>query len=345
MEERIIDDEYARGIRLKKTKDGYVDVTDELAAEARTETEDGASELPADGAEGETDGRIGGEKGGEEAVLDLPDAELDALSGEEEGEEVTFEFPELEEDDEDLVNLTPEEAMALRKKKEEEEAARKAEYKRLCEEGEELLLSSSFRAAELKFEKALVLAEDASEAAVGYWRAKTSDFAEPDVLMAEYLETGFESLENDLGDDATEKLRERYKDVFAARLKALEEEGEPLEKSFTEKQTKRRAVLKKRISSARLRFIAAAVPTLVFLILAFVFGVRIATRPDGLFVYLTIGAGVLFFVCFIVFGFFTNGFVNVLRLNRENEDPASTEEGKKLLEIRAYKELYSHFVG
>ena len=25
MEERIIDDEYGRGIRLKKTKDGYVD--------------------------------------------------------------------------------------------------------------------------------------------------------------------------------------------------------------------------------------------------------------------------------------------------------------------------------
>ena len=33
MEERIIDDEYGRGIRLKKTKDGFVDVTDELAAE------------------------------------------------------------------------------------------------------------------------------------------------------------------------------------------------------------------------------------------------------------------------------------------------------------------------
>ena len=30
MEERIIDDEYGRGVRLKKTKDGFVDVTDEL---------------------------------------------------------------------------------------------------------------------------------------------------------------------------------------------------------------------------------------------------------------------------------------------------------------------------
>ena len=33
MEERIIDDEYGRGVRLKKTKDGYVDVTDELSEE------------------------------------------------------------------------------------------------------------------------------------------------------------------------------------------------------------------------------------------------------------------------------------------------------------------------
>ena len=35
MEERIIDDEYARGIRLKKTKDGYIDATDELAEKER----------------------------------------------------------------------------------------------------------------------------------------------------------------------------------------------------------------------------------------------------------------------------------------------------------------------
>ena len=28
MEERMIDDEYGRGIKLKKTEEGYVDVTD-----------------------------------------------------------------------------------------------------------------------------------------------------------------------------------------------------------------------------------------------------------------------------------------------------------------------------
>jgi hypothetical protein len=109
MEERIIDDEYGRGIRLKKTKDGYVDVTDELANPASDN---------------------------EETTVDPDklDAELETLDldGEEEGgEEVTFEFPDLEEDDEDLVNLTPEEAIALRHKKEEAEAARIDEYTRL----------------------------------------------------------------------------------------------------------------------------------------------------------------------------------------------------------------------
>ena len=44
MEERIIDDEYARGIRLKKTKDGYIDATDELAEKERS----AAEELEAD---------------------------------------------------------------------------------------------------------------------------------------------------------------------------------------------------------------------------------------------------------------------------------------------------------
>ena len=35
MEERIIDDEYGRGIRLKTTKNGYVDATDERAEEKK----------------------------------------------------------------------------------------------------------------------------------------------------------------------------------------------------------------------------------------------------------------------------------------------------------------------
>ncbi len=347
MEERIIDDEYARGIRLKKTKEGYVDVTDELAEEERKKSEE-AAEPETDieshelGATAEEEAEAGGEP--EEAlIVDALKDTIESLSEEEGGEEVTFEFPDLEEDDEDLVNLTPEEAIALRRKKEAEEAERKATYKRLCEEGEELLVSGSFKAAELKFEKALVLAEEDSDAAVGYWRARTSDFAHPEVLAGEYLETGFESLENDLGDDATGRIKALYKDVFAARVAELTQEETPLAQEVAKKQEKRRAILKKRISSSKKSFILTALPTLVSLVLTVVFGLRITTRPDGLFVWLTIVCGVLFAACFVAFAIFTNRFVNALRMNRANEDLSSTEEGEKLLEIRAYKELYAHF--
>ena len=345
MEERIIDDEYARGIRLKKTKDGYVDVTDELAEEERKAAKDEAAEDSGELCETpEEDAEAAGET--EEAlIVEGLEKTLESLSEEEGTEEVTFEFPELEEDDEDLVNLTPEEAIALRKKKEAEEAQRKADYKRLCEEGEELLVSGSFKAAELKFEKALNLAEDASEAAVGYWRYKTSDFSDPDALMEDYLETGFESLENDLGEDATLRIKERYKDVFVRRLAKLREEEAPLEEEVTKKQENRRAILKKRISSTKKKFIGTLLPTVIFLILAIVFVTMITTRKDGLFVYLTTGAGILFAGFFVAFGVFTNKFVNALRMNRANEDLSSTEDGEKLLKIRAYKELYEHFVG
>ena len=88
-----------------------------------------------------------------------------------------------------------------------------------------------------------------------------------------------------------------------------------------------------------------AVPTAAFLVLAIVFGYLITTRNDGLFLVLTAVCGVLFAACFVAFGISTNRFVNARRINRINEDLSSTEEGERLLKLRAYKELYEHFVG
>ena len=90
MEERIIDEEIGRKIKLKKLADGTTDVVDDLADSSSPENESG--EL----AEGE--------------------------------EELTFELPDLEEDDEDLVDLSPEEAERVRKEKAEAAARRQEEY-------------------------------------------------------------------------------------------------------------------------------------------------------------------------------------------------------------------------
>ena len=191
MEERIIDDEYGRGVRLRKTKDGYVDVTDELAD--GQETEDG-----------------------EESVA---------------AEEIAIEFPEFEEyEDEDLIGLDPAEVERRRQEKAAEAARIRAEYEQYCKEGDEFLAAESFKAAALKYEKAYKLDENPKEAALGLWRAKTENFTQPDVLMEEYAEIGVETMEYDLGWETLEVLKQEYGDIFRRRLAELTEE-ERLEQS------------------------------------------------------------------------------------------------------------------
>ena len=304
MEERMIDDEYGRGIRLKKTKDGYVDVTDELA-----EKQDGEFV-----AENEGDG----------------------------GEEITFEFPilDVDEDDEDLVGLTPSEARALRQKKAEAAAQRRADYERACAEGNELLAAQSYRAAELKFEKALNLDEVATEASVGYWRAKTADFSNPDELASEYVEAGIQSLEYDLGYDAAEIIKKEYRSVFEKRVAELSAEETPLAEEVEGKQERRRTVLKARVKKAGIIFAAVSCAFVLIAALAVIFGLKNFTTKDNSYVLLTIIFAVLSLVGLLVFLVFTKKFINALRIYRKNEDLAETEEGARLLEIREYKELY-----
>jgi hypothetical protein len=300
MEEKIIDEEIGRKIRVKKTQDGETDIVDDLAEENE--------EL----AEGE--------------------------------EEYTFELPEYDDDDEDLVGLSPEEAMALRKKKQEEAAAKRAEYERLLVEGEALLGEGSYRSAELKFEKALMLDEVATEATVGYWRAKTENFSNPDGLMDEYVEEGYDSLEWDLGAEAVAKIRETYQEQFRRRYDELVAEEAPLRAEFEEAQARRRSVLKPRRLKCGIGFGVSALPFLVSLILTAVFGFSNFTVKDDRYILPTIIAGCVAFVAFIVFGIFTNRFINACRIYNTNERLSSTDEGAKLEEIEAYKSLYHSFL-
>ncbi|MBQ8320672.1 MAG: hypothetical protein IJX81_07340 [Clostridia bacterium] len=302
MEERIIDDEYGRGIRMKKTKDGYVDVTDAALEEGLAEEET-------------------------EAV-----------------EELAFEFPDLEEDDEDLVGLTPEEALALRKKKEEEAALRAKTYAELLKVGEKLLSEKSFKAAELEYEKALSFDDVATEASVGYWRAKTENFEKPDVLIDEYLEAGYENLEFDLGYEAVEIIKKEHKESFEKRYAELTEEEKPLKAAFEERQEERRKVLKPRLKKARIAFFCALVPFTLCLILAIVFGLKNFTVLTNEYIPVTIVFAALSVVLFVLLGVFTNKYINSGRIYRANENPKATEEGERLLEIAEYKELYSYFV-
>ncbi len=297
-EERIIDDEYGRGVKLRKTKDGFVDVTDEALS--------GASE------------------------------------DEETGEEISFAFPitDEEEDDEDLVGLSPEEAAALRKQKAEAAERRRAEYEQFVNEGLALLDTNSFHAAELKFEKALPLDGEPTEASVGYWRAKTANFTNPDALMDEYVEAGIESLEYDLGYEAVEVIKKDYRAEIEKRYEELKAEEEPLFLEVSAKQEKRREILSARKKKDFVTFVATAIPTLVFIVLTVVFGLKNFSTPDDTYIPVTIAFAAIAVVAFVTFGAFTNKLLNTCRIYRANEKLTSTEEGERLRELMEYMELY-----
>ena len=297
MEERMIDDEYGRGVRLKKTKDGYVDATDELAQDA------------------------------------------EEVEGE---EEIAFAFPTMEEDEneEAFAELTPEEVAALKKRREEEAAARKAVYDQLCKEGEAFLATGSYKSAELKYEKALKYDDEATEASVGYWRAKTSDFTDPDVLANEYAEESIESLEYDLGYAATDVIREKYEEVFKGRIAELTAEEEPLREEVEGKQRHRRAILKSRRLKRGIAFIVATIPVIAAVLLTFFFGMKNFTTSGGEYIGATIGCAAAAVVLFIVFAVITNRFINVCRLYRKNERLDETEDGARLIEIELLKKIY-----
>ena len=301
MEERIIDDEYGRGVRLKKTKDGYVDVTDEMA-------------------EGES-----------------PEME--------EGEEISFEFPTLEgydaeEDHEDLVDLSPEEAERVLKEKAEALERRRNEYVRTCEQGKKLLESGSYKSAELEYEKALALDEEATEASVGYWRAKTSDFTDPDALISEYVDAGIESLEYDLGYEAADIIKKNYRAAFEKRVAELTAEEGPLREKVEEKQEARREVLSSRKLRWGVAFVLTLFPVIAALIATLVVGFKNFSTREEEYIVPTIILACVSVVFFIAFMIVTNKYINAGRMYRLNERLSSTADGQRLLEIAEYKELY-----
>lgn len=295
MEERMLEDEIAKGIRYKKNPDGTLEIVDDGVELAE----------------------------GEEFFFDTDAMQI--VDGE---------------NDEDLVDLTPEEAERVRKQKAEARVRRRQRYEELCAQGKAFLETASYHAAELEYEKALDYDDVATAASVGYWQAKTANFTEPDVLISEYVEAGIESLEFDLGYEAVEIIKKEHHGVFARRAEELAAEEKTLATSVEEKQSSRRAILAQRTKKSGIFFLLTALPMLAMLIATAVVGLKNFSTPDSRYITPTIVLACVSVVVFIVFAVATNKFINVRRLYRKNEKLSQTEEGRKLLEIRDYMELY-----
>ncbi len=303
MEERMIDEEYGRKIRLKRTKTGEVDVVDELSE-------------------------------GAEATETL-----------EETEEIAFEMPvQEEEDDEDLVGLSPEEALALRKKKAEAARLQKEEYDAECARGQQFLDEGNFAEAEKSFEKALLLDRLATAASVGYWRAKTENFVNPDALVGEYAEASIESLEYDLGVDAVDIIKREHKAQLQSRYDELKAEEAPLTERVEAATVRRRTILKNRFIKAWAYFSAVVIPLVVLLVWTGIFARQIFTLDGEGYITWTIVTGAVAFLFFIAFIPVTNKLINANRMRKANERLDSTEEGARLVEVRDYITIYENLL-
>jgi hypothetical protein len=159
-------------------------------------------------------------------------------------------------------------------------------------------------------------------------------------LASEYVKAGIESLEYDLGVEATYIIKKEHREAFASKYAELEAEERPLAEEVEGKQKARREILSARLKKASVQFGVAVGVFALSVILTIIFAIKIPTVMDNRYIPWTIGFGVLSVVAFAVFVAFFSKFFNVCKIYNKNEKVSSTEGGKRLVEIRAYKALY-----
>lgn len=263
---------------------------------------------------------------------DEVDAE-DALAeeGEESEEEVLVTLPEDDEDyDEDLVGLTPTELKReqARRQKAKEEA--KAECDKLVEEAELSLASDDFEKAESLFAQAACYGFTDEKITEGLWTARTKNFTET---------TPFYDIDNaeefSAADDASKKfVRERVEKTLLADKQALEKEEEELAPVVLEKQEERRQAFADNRKYYALRLLIFLGIFVAFIIAAAVSANYIVRTLSNLPVILTAVFGGLALISFVVDLIFFLKFTGANKLCRINEKLSSTEEGKRLEELR-----------
>ena len=286
MEERLIDKEDERLIRIKKKAEG-VDAEDVLSPEGE------------EGVESE-----------EEVLVTLPEAD--------------------EEYDEDLVGLTATELKReLERRKKAEEAA-KEECAKLAEAAKAELANGNFEQATALYVQATYYPFADETVLQGLWTARTKNFSDNATFYDSECAEEFSSAPDEIKAFVREKVAASLK---KEREELTKEEAE-LAPQVLEKQKTRRQAFEDNRKYYSLRL-------LIFLGLLVAFG--IATGVSSYFIVrrleiwpivLTGVFGALALVSFIVALVFLAKFAGANRLCRENDKLSSTEEGKRLVQLR-----------
>ena len=239
---------------------------------------------------------------------------------------------ELQEDDESLVNLTPEEAAALLKRREEKARQDKERYEKLKKEGEAALDNGDYKTARECFSKANEIFSDELDLNVGYMRAYSEDFTAWDKFetVMEVYEQCFASA----GEPFAKRVKEAFGEKLQAQLTEWKKEEEASAASFNAAQAERREVFSaraKKQNGTLLKLCIPFFPALLICVLSLCF---INAIEGNLFVILAVVFGAIAAILLIPTLIASKNAMNANRLLRENEDIYSTQEGRNLARLR-----------
>lgn len=288
MEERMLDDEAGRKIKLKKVKDG-VDVVEDDGADAELEIEDGLVE---------------------------------------ERTELLFDLPELESDEEDADQMTPEAFAELQRKHDEEARVNRHIGNLLLEEGERYLEGGKYAEAEGKFQAATVHLGRDFAAYFGLLRALTADFTEVrEIARCRQVYDTMISVSTKADRDMA---REKFGGRIGETLAALEAEQSELASAVAAKRQERASAFRENFRAKRNRAVVSAVITAVLLIAVVCLVPYIYTVRGSAFLIATIAVGCLAAVSAVVFLFLLRSAIYAGRLVFINQKNRSTADGRRL---------------
>lgn len=290
MEERTLDDDIEKGLKLKKKEDGEETISEETESEG-------------------------------EIVLDIP---------------------VIEEDNEELADMTPEQAAAYIKQREEEQAKlleRKDDLKAEAVSAEEN--GEGDRAEELYYN---ILELDPADltANVGYARKITKDFSLYDdfSFVKETYQKGLESA----GEDFTAAIKDTCEKNIRAEIDVLKGEEAELNKKVEEKRASRREAFKADYNVKKKAFLRELILFAVFAAMTVAFALNIATVSSAVFLVLTILAGVATAIFLVLLLIDTNKFSTARHRVKENERDGATKDGKALIAVREKIEFLSSII-
>ena len=275
------------------------------------------------------------EDGEEELEIIDPEAEREAL------EEAynNFEVPELEEDDEEAVNMTPEQLYLARKKRmaEHDESIAKAAalYEKACalmEDGQE--------------DYALVTLDNAQKTAPEEWRVYPMKL---EIISKSF--TDFSKLEECIGVvedfvayapvDGRAEFSQKYSKAVEAELSAARAECESIGARNEEGKAERRKKFMAQRKTALIHLLYAVAPFIVFLCLGIGFSTIMFRAQNGVYLVLTIiffaVAAAALIACVVLMRPLAKA-INRLRVNQSN---LSTALGRQYVECVARAEKLS----